>query len=91
MYLVFVDRVQIFNNRLYLSRGSRLLPCVDVLTDHILNARFMSEPFEVLQCLSVSIEQICQANKISCVQPHTKRVFRTDSGKKSALQHDRLI
>lgn len=74
-----------------MSRGSSLPPCVDMLTDHVLNAQFVSEPFEVIQCLSVSIEQICQGNKISFVQPHTKRVFRTDGGKKSALQHDRLI
>lgn len=86
-----MDRVQIFNNLLYLSRSSRLLPCADMLTNYILNAQFMSEPFEVLQCLSVLVEQIHQANEISFVQPHTKRVFRTDGGKNSALQHDKLI
>lgn len=84
-----MDRFQIFNNLLCLSRVSRLLPCVDMLTDHILNAEFVSEPFEVLQCLSVLIEQICQANEVSFVQPHTKRIFRTGGGEKSALQHDR--
>lgn len=61
-----------------------------MLTDHILNAQFMRERFEVLQCLSVLIEQIHQANELSFVQPHTKMVFRTDGGKKSALQHGKL-
>lgn len=62
-----------------------------MLIDPVLNAQFVSEPFEVLQCLSMLIGQICQANEISFVQPHAERVFRTDGGKKSALQHDRLI
>lgn len=56
MYLLFVDRVQRLNNFLCLSRGSALLPCVDMITDHVLNAQFTGEHFEILQCLFVSIE-----------------------------------